>query len=284
MAHSGKSITFAMDVFPNEDGIYKLGDTNKKWLIYGTMTGNADTATTLANSRTIWGQSFNGSSNISGNLTGAGPQLKLPSGKTTFEFFTSTSGAANANFGKLGLNSSYASIDLTNYVLDVGGKSRLAGQVFINFSTAASATTKSGQLLITSGTGSNDVALEFYRNSSASWQIINNSGTLRFRNNYVSSAASTYNKEAFSLAYNTGNATFAGTVTASSGFIGPLTGTASGNISNTGAIGDMIYWSAANTPSHLTVGTEGQVLKSSGTAPSWENEYKVEIEDWTTNS
>lgn len=45
MAHSGKSITFAMDVFPNEDGIYKLGDTNKKWKIFGDVTGNATNVT-----------------------------------------------------------------------------------------------------------------------------------------------------------------------------------------------------------------------------------------------
>lgn len=36
-----------------------------------SITGNAATATTLQNSRTIWGQSFNGSGNISGAITGA---------------------------------------------------------------------------------------------------------------------------------------------------------------------------------------------------------------------
>lgn len=36
-----------------------------------TVTGNAGTATTLQTTRTIWGQSFNGSENISGALTGA---------------------------------------------------------------------------------------------------------------------------------------------------------------------------------------------------------------------
>lgn len=44
----------------------------------------------------------------------------------------------------------------------------------------------------------------------------------------------------------------------------------------------------ANTASFYAptaVGTSGQVLKSSGSgAPTWENEYKIEIEDWTTNS
>ena len=36
----------------------------------GALTGNASTATTLANTRTIWGQNFNGSANVTGALTG----------------------------------------------------------------------------------------------------------------------------------------------------------------------------------------------------------------------
>lgn len=36
----------------------------------GSITGNAATATKLATSRTIWGQSFNGSANVSGAMTG----------------------------------------------------------------------------------------------------------------------------------------------------------------------------------------------------------------------
>ena len=37
-----------------------------------TCTGNAKTATSLATARTIWGQSFNGNANISGDMTGVG--------------------------------------------------------------------------------------------------------------------------------------------------------------------------------------------------------------------
>ena len=37
-----------------------------------SITGNSATATKLANARTIWGQSFNGSANVSGNMTGVG--------------------------------------------------------------------------------------------------------------------------------------------------------------------------------------------------------------------
>jgi hypothetical protein len=37
-----------------------------------TFAGNASTATTLATTRTIWGQNFNGSANVTGNLTSVG--------------------------------------------------------------------------------------------------------------------------------------------------------------------------------------------------------------------
>lgn len=40
--------------------------------ITGNVSGNAGTATKLQTSRTLWGQSFNGSANISGNMTGVG--------------------------------------------------------------------------------------------------------------------------------------------------------------------------------------------------------------------
>lgn len=38
----------------------------------GSCTGNAATATKLKNARTIWGQSFDGSGNVTGNMTGVG--------------------------------------------------------------------------------------------------------------------------------------------------------------------------------------------------------------------
>jgi hypothetical protein len=40
--------------------------------IVGSVNGNAATATTLATSRNIWGQSFNGSADVTGNLTSVG--------------------------------------------------------------------------------------------------------------------------------------------------------------------------------------------------------------------
>ena len=40
--------------------------------VTGNVTGNSDTATKLKTARTIWGQSFDGSANVSGDMTGVG--------------------------------------------------------------------------------------------------------------------------------------------------------------------------------------------------------------------
>ena len=97
--------------------------------------------------------------------------------------------------------------------LYVGSSTSLGGQTTINYTTAASTTVKSGQLIVQSGTDSNSVALEFYRNSNASWQIINEAGALKFRNNYTDAVQTTYVNTGFSLMYNTHLATFYNTVT-----------------------------------------------------------------------
>lgn len=40
MAHSGKTMTFATDLLPNENNIYSLGSSSQKWKIFGDVTGN----------------------------------------------------------------------------------------------------------------------------------------------------------------------------------------------------------------------------------------------------
>lgn len=39
MAHSGKTMTFATDLVPNETDTYNLGNANKQWKIHGTVQG-----------------------------------------------------------------------------------------------------------------------------------------------------------------------------------------------------------------------------------------------------
>lgn len=41
MAHSGKTITFATDLVPQEDNVYNLGDSSQRWKINGIAPGNA---------------------------------------------------------------------------------------------------------------------------------------------------------------------------------------------------------------------------------------------------
>jgi hypothetical protein len=59
--------------YNNLDGNLQLfGTNNYVWRYSGTFAGNASSATKLMTARTIWGQSFNGTQNVSGNMTGVG--------------------------------------------------------------------------------------------------------------------------------------------------------------------------------------------------------------------
>lgn len=62
-AYSGPNVSFN----GSADVTLHMPDT-----FAGTLKGNADTATKLATARTLWGQSFNGTANVSGNMTGVG--------------------------------------------------------------------------------------------------------------------------------------------------------------------------------------------------------------------
>lgn len=46
-----------------------FGTENYRWRYSGAFVGNASSATKLMTARTIWGQSFNGTANVSGNMT-----------------------------------------------------------------------------------------------------------------------------------------------------------------------------------------------------------------------
>lgn len=49
-----------------------FGTENHKWRYSGAFVGNASSATKLMTARTIWGQNFDGTQNVSGNMTGVG--------------------------------------------------------------------------------------------------------------------------------------------------------------------------------------------------------------------
>ena len=73
--------------------------------------------------------------------------------------------------------------------------------------------------------GGGDIYLELWRDSNASWKILNSSGTLYFQNNYTSTVGNYFN--CIALEYNTGNMWCKGSISANGGFIGNLNGTAS---------------------------------------------------------
>ena len=57
MSHSGKTMTFATNVVPQEDDLYNLGlggTDPLRWKIFGNLTGNASTATEWASAQTVY--------------------------------------------------------------------------------------------------------------------------------------------------------------------------------------------------------------------------------------
>lgn len=72
------STSFIGNVLPSTNNSFNLGSSSYKWAnVYattfnGNLSGNAATATKLQTARTIWGQNFDGSGNVTGNMTGVG--------------------------------------------------------------------------------------------------------------------------------------------------------------------------------------------------------------------
>jgi hypothetical protein len=54
----------------NNNQIIHAGNISSQSVSYATSAGNADSATKLQTARTIWGQSFDGTANVSGNISG----------------------------------------------------------------------------------------------------------------------------------------------------------------------------------------------------------------------
>ena len=108
--------------------------------------------------------------------------------------------------------------------LYVGSTADIAGATTIHNEISSSTSGESSQLIVKNTTSINpgNVAIELVRGATvntsyASWQISVEDGDLHFKSNYLAdgSALSTaYNYDAFSLIRNTGSATFAGSVTA----------------------------------------------------------------------
>lgn len=122
----------------------------------GPLTGNASTATTLQTSRTLWGQSFNGSANVTGDLTSVGNIT----GTAGINLLTTTTGALSLDTGttgaiNIGTNANAKTVTIGN---GTGATSLVlqAGTGAINIGTNAVART----ITIGNGTGASSVVLE----------------------------------------------------------------------------------------------------------------------------
>ena len=165
-----------------------LGSNNNKWknvyanTFVGALSGNASSATKLATARTINGVSFDGSANIT-----VADSTKLPLAGGTLT-------------GKVKLYNSDASTGLQS------------GQLTIGSTNSA----------YNGSTGGGDVAIELWRGTNASWQILNNGGYLYFKNNYTTAIQSSYSQVALKMNYNTGDATFYGNISPDANNTGTL--------------------------------------------------------------
>lgn len=220
----------------------------------GALTGNADTATKLKTARTINGTSFDGSANITTANWGTARNIGIVNSDGTGTAVTvSVNGSGNVNLklpttikaaltGNADTATKLATARTINRVSFDGSanitvadstKLPLAGGTLTGkvklYNSDASTGLQSGQLTIGStnsayngSTGGGDVAIELWRGTNASWQILNNGGYLYFKNNYTTAIQSSYSQVALKMNYNTGDATFYGNVSPDANNTGTL--------------------------------------------------------------
>jgi hypothetical protein len=158
-------------------------------IITGSITGNAGTSTTLANTRSLWGQNFNGASDVSGNITGAGTiQFGTQSNKATLTYTTNTArtytvpdAGANASFvmteGTQPINGAktFGSIITGSITGNAGTSTTLAntrslwGQNFNGASDVSGNITGAGTIQF--GTQSNKATLTYTTNTARTYTV-----------------------------------------------------------------------------------------------------------------
>lgn len=293
----------------------------------GALTGNADTATKLKTARTINGTSFDGSGNITTTNWGTARNIGIVNSDGTGTAVTvSVNGSGNINLKlpatiKAALTGNAATATKLATARTINGVSfdgsanitvadstklplaggTLTGKVKL-YNSDASTGLQSGQLTIGStnsayngSTGGGDVAIELWRGTNASWQILNNGGYLYFKNNYTTAIQSSYSQVALKMNYNTGDATFYGNISPDANNTGTL-GTSSMKWNNvyattfTGALSGNAT-SATNTGITNTSPTSGTwyyptwVTGTSGNLPHRVNDgYKYYSLQGTTSA
>lgn len=157
---------------------------------------------TIQKNGTQVGDTFNGTTDEVINITVPTNNNQLTNGAGYITSAGSITG--NAATATKATQDSAGNVIVDTYVKKAGDT--MSGKLQINYS-ATSTSTDSSNLILNTGGNSNAVGLEF-RRGGASWQIVDESGALLFRNNYTDSAQATYSVGALKLNHNGMAATF----------------------------------------------------------------------------
>lgn len=129
--------------------------------IKASLTGNADTATKLKTARTLWGQSFDGSKNVSGDMTGIGStnhaRFNIVSASSSIDYLHLYVSSDDSNYTKsrpLVLQNGYGNVGIgvaqPSEKLHVGGKINLNG-IVLEYDSTNKALKVNGSLYATGG-------------------------------------------------------------------------------------------------------------------------------------
>lgn len=236
----------------------------------GNLQGNATTATTLQNARTINGTSFNGSANITTANWGTARTITIGStGK-------SVNGSANVSWSLSEIGAAAASHSHSYLPLSGG---TMTGTISSSLSTATHLAGNQGKAIINStASGSGYNMLAKMNSTNGAWTMGGWGDTFNLfytANSTVTAGTNSYTKR-LTLLNESGNSSFPGTVSASS-FSGALSGNASTatTLQNARTINGTSFNGSANittanwgTARTLTIGSTGKSVNGSGNV-SW---------------
>lgn len=255
MAHSGKTITFATDLLPNENNVYNLGSSSQKWKIFGDITGNIH-----------WDNVTNKPLTLTASTIG----FTIAGGTTSKTLTVNESITLKAG--------------TSTYLAYYNGANILQSHALAHFSDefGSSVKDKKNELVLGNGTAKAS-------NGSAYGQLaLYSSGT---KGTYLKSAENSTTWYTAILPAMDGMIAILKSSTAKGSDTKPVKVAVTGEIQecSTYAGGTAVTLNGtgkgASTASFYApteAGTSGYVLKSQGSGePEWRQEYQVIIEDWT---